>query len=174
MAEPFVGEIRLFSFAFAPKNWAQCNGQLLTITQNQALFSLLGIKYGGDAKTNFNLPDLRGRVPLAYGRSPISGTVYQIANTGGAETVTLTTATMPAHNHNYAVSTVAATRIGPNNTRYYSASPPANLYVPANPDTPLNSAAIDTVGGGQAHPNMQPYVTINFCIALTGYYPPRN
>lgn len=174
MAEPFVGEIRLFSFAFAPKNWAQCNGQLMTITQNQALFSLLGVKYGGNPTTNFNLPDLRGRVPLNYGRSPVSGTVYQIANAGGAEAVTLTAATMPTHNHTYAVSTTAATKIGPNAARYYSASPPANLYVAGQPNVALNAAAVDTVGGGQAHSNMQPYVTLNFCIALTGYYPPRN
>ncbi len=174
VADPFLGEIRLFSFAFAPKNWAQCNGQLLPVQQNQALFALLGVRYGGNGTTNFNLPDLRGRVPLSYGVSPVSGTSYAIANNGGAETVAITTTAMPAHNHTYAVSNGAATRPGPNNSRYYAASSPANLYATAMPDVALNSAAIDTIGGGQGHPNMQPFLTINFCIALAGIYPPRN
>lgn len=174
MAEPFIGEIRLFSFPFAPKGWAKCDGQVLPIQQNQALFALLGVQYGGDGKTNFNLPDLRGRVPLEFGVSLVSGTTYTIGNSGGLEAVTLTNATMPPHTHSYAVSNLAATKAGPNNTRYYAASPPANLYVVGDPSVPLNAAAIDTVGGGQAHPNMQPYLTISFCIALVGIFPPRN
>lgn len=174
MATPFLGEIRMVAFNYAPYGWALCNGQLLSISQNTALFALLGTMYGGDGVTTFALPDLRGRVPIHYGQG--SGlSVYTEGQKGGVEKVTLTQNQMPAHSHG--VNAVAA---GGN-----QASPAGNLpaiestgtsldYSSNAPDAPMNSAMIGSAGGGQPVSIMQPYLVVNFVIALTGVFPSRN
>jgi microcystin-dependent protein len=168
MAEPFLSEIRIFSFDFAPKGWAMCNGQLLPINQNQPLFSLLGTTFGGDGRVNFALPDQRGRVPIHAGGG------FALGQRGGEDAHTLTQAEMPQHQH-----TVMS-----NNAGAGSAANPAgkilgpvnNLYGPANtqPQTPMNALTISNVGGSQAHSNQQPYLVLNFCIALLGIFPSPN
>jgi microcystin-dependent protein len=166
VAEPFLSEIRIMSFNFAPKGWAQCNGQLMPINQNQALFSLLGTTYGGDGRVNFALPDLRGRVPIHVG----SG--HTLGERGGAQTHTLTAADMPAHTHPFNVSTATGTETSPNGA--VLAKAPANAYAtPAQLVGMAPSASLST-GGGQAHLNMQPFLTLTFCIALQGIFPSRN
>lgn len=162
--EPFLGEIRLFSMGFAPKGWMACEGQLLSLTQNVALFSILGTTYGGDGKTNFNLPDLRGRVPIE------SGTTYVQGKADGEATHVLLTAEMPAHFH------VAAAASGPVNTTSPAAATWGNFNngYSATANAPLNPAAIASTGQGLPHPNMQPYLAMNFCIATVGIYPSRS
>ncbi|MGQ7945869.1 phage tail protein [Flavobacterium sp. WC2509] len=169
MAEPFLSETRIMSFNFAPKGWALCNGQLLPINQNQALFSLLGTTFGGNGQTNFALPDLRGRTPIHFGNS------FTLGQKGGEEAHTLTINEMPIHQHilnntNQAVSSnipAAGNSLG--NTA------PNQVYNTSgqNP-VAMNSASISNVGGSQAHLNMQPYLTLNFCIALQGIFPSQN
>lgn len=172
MAEPFIGEIRLFGFNFAPAGWSTCDGQLLNINQNQALYTLLGTTYGGNGTTNFNLPDLRGRTILH--RSTTNPTYLEGAK-GGTETVTLTAASqLPAHTHTlYANSNAGSTNV-PTNTApaaVATANQFAYATAKASPATVLPSL---TSTGGAAHNNLQPSLTLNFCIALTGYYPSRN
>ena len=166
MAEPFLSEIRVMSFNFAPKGWAQCNGQLLPINQNQALFSLLGATYGGNGQTTFALPDLRGKAPLHRGPG------FTLGQTGGEETHTVTTGEMPAHTHplNAGSNTQGGTSIPRNN--FLGGA--ANAYVPTGPLTPLSAQASTFAGGGQPHANLQPYLTLTFCIALQGIYPSPN
>ena len=169
MSEPFIGEIRIFSFGFAPRSWALCNGQLLPINQNQALFSLLGTTYGGDGRTSFALPDLRGRVPLHVGPENVLGA------RAGAETVTLTAAQLPAHTHALQASADVAGATDPSGATL--AKKPrfgADVYAAAAPTTALAPQAIGASGGGQAHTNLQPYSVLNFCIALTGIFPSRD
>lgn len=169
MAEPFLAEIRLMSFQFAPKGWAQCNGQLLPINQNQALFSLLGTNFGGDGRVNFALPDMRGRVPAH------AGTTVQLGWRVGEEAVTLAEANLPSHTHGGKAGDALA-----------NSSSPVNAMVgrkgrlghdlhgaPDNP-TALHSTAGGAAGGSQPHSNMQPYLTLNFCIALQGLFPSQN
>ncbi|HZS04615.1 MAG TPA: tail fiber protein [Blastocatellia bacterium] len=165
MAEPFLSEIRLFSFAFAPKGWALCNGQLLPINQNQALFSLLGTTFGGNGQTTFALPDLRGRVPIHFG----SG--HTLGERGGEQAHTLTLAEMPTHYHQVQASSSNGNTNFPANNVLAKA---LNVY--RNPDnlTQINPASVTNVGGSQAHLNMQPFLTLNFCIALQGIFPSRN
>ena len=165
MAEPFLGELRLMTFVFPPKGWALCNGQLLQINQNQALFSLLGTTYGGDGRTTFGLPDLRGRVPLHMGPS------HTLGQRGGEEGHTLSQSEMPTHVHVMQASTANADLVlgtgnvlASSSTRY---AQPANL-------TTLEPSTSLPVGGSQAHLNMQPYLTLSFCIALQGIFPSRN
>jgi len=170
MAEPFVGEIRLFTFNFAPRGWAKCDGQLMQIQQNNALYSLLGIRFGGDPKANFQLPDLRGRVPVSQG-GPNN---YAIAAKGGAETVVLTEATAPPHTHEFNASSDPADKPGAGG-RVFGNSPVPLYGIPqAGQTVTLAPASISQTGGNQGHENMQPFLTINFCIALLGIYPPRN
>jgi microcystin-dependent protein len=167
MAEPFLSEIRMMSFGFAPKGWATCDGQLLPINQNQALFSLLGTTYGGDGRVNFGLPDLRGRVPTHTG-----GIGHFLGERGGEQTHTLSISELPAHVHVANASSVATggnanpanNFLGGGNNVYHS---PASL-------TPMTSGTLANVGGGQAHMNMQPFLTINFSIALQGIFPSQN
>jgi microcystin-dependent protein len=166
MAEPFLSEIRLMSFSFAPKAWAQCNGQLLPINQNQALFSLLGTTYGGDGRTNFALPDLRGRVPIHVG----SG--HTLGERAGEQAHTLGAAELPAHAH--ALRASSSTGNTPVPTGNVPAANPSALYRPPGSGTPTNAETVTNVGGGQAHQNMQPFLTINFCIALQGIFPSPN
>ena len=167
MATPFIGQISMFSFGFPPKGFALCNGQLLPINQNQALFSLLGTMYGGNGVNNFALPDLRGRTPLHYGQGFTEGQI------GGEENHTLLTTEMPAHNHavNCNNSTTGAV---PAIAGSYWGQTTKPAYAPISDGTKLNAAAIAQAGGSQPHPNMSPFLTINFCIALTGIFPSRN
>lgn len=167
MAEPFLSEIRIMSFVFAPKGWALCNGQLLPINQNQALFSLLGTTFGGDGRVNFALPDLRGRTPIHVG----SG--HTLGEKGGEQAHTLSISELPTHAH---VATATSTNGGviiPSGNLLAGGTP--QLY--HAPDVNLvamNPATLGTVGGSQAHLNMQPFLTLNFCIALQGIFPSPN
>jgi microcystin-dependent protein len=161
--EPFLGEIRLFAFGRAPRGWAACNGQLLPINQNQALFALLGVTYGGNGQTTFQLPDLRGRVPLGFGNN------YPLGSAGGAETHALTAAEMAGHTHAVMASSVAGTSAAIGG--HYFAG--AMNYSPIATGT-MAGAAVATAGASEPHPNMQPYSTVNFYIALSGIFPSRN
>lgn len=166
MAEPFLSEIRLMSFVFAPKGWALCNGQLLPINQNQALFSLLGTTFGGDGRVNFALPDLRGRVPLHVG----SG--HTLGERGGEQAHTLSIAELPTHTHTVNSSANAGT-VGTASGNLYAKSLSAAYNAPENL-TALSPDALTNVGGSQAHLNMQPFLTLSFCIALQGIFPSPN
>ncbi|MEQ9207990.1 MAG: tail fiber protein [Phycisphaerales bacterium] len=166
----FVGEIRMVGFNFAPQGWAKCDGQLLPINQNTALFSLLGTQYGGNGETNFGLPDLRGRVPMHYGQGP-GLPVHPIGQKAGAESTTLSLAHLPPHNHPVTISTSSA--------EGDSAIPGGNAlakssnggYTTQPTDSALGGVASTSAGSGQAHSNMQPYQAVNFIIALTGIFP---
>ncbi|MFS0553603.1 phage tail protein [Brevibacillus sp. 179-C9.3 HS] len=165
MAEPFLGEIRQFSFSFAPRGWALCNGQLLNINQNQALYALLGTTYGGNGTTNFALPDLRGRVPVHWGNGVTFG------QKAGAETHTLTVKEMPAHNHlAIGTNTIGDTRVADKN---YWAQNNSTTYAMVM-DADMSAQALAKSGGSLPHQNMQPYTVVNFCIALQGIFPTRN
>lgn len=163
MAEPFLGELRLMSFNFPPKGWAGCNGQLLPINQNQALFSLFGTMYGGDGRVNFGLPDLRSRVPLHIGAGFSQGQKL------GEEFHTLTQAEMPAHNHIIQASSQQGSQAAP--TILASVE---NTYRPANEMTSIHPETLTPVGGGQPHENRQPFTVLNWCVALQGIFPSRN
>ena len=163
MAEPFLSEIRIMSFEFAPKGWALCNGQLLPINQNQGLFSLLGTTFGGDGRVNFALPDLRGRTPIHVG----SG--HTLGERGGEQAHTLSIAELPEHTHTFNVNNGTGTATNPNGA--VLAKAPANLYGPATALVAMNAAMSQNTGGSQAHLNMQPFLTLSCCIALQGIFP---
>jgi microcystin-dependent protein len=165
MSEPFLAEIRIVGFNFAPRGWAQCDGQILPINQHQALYSLLGTTYGGDGRTSFALPDLRGRAPKHVGEGVTQG------QKGGLETVALTAAQMPEHEHEARASQAAGDTPVPTGNVLASAD---NLYGEPTNLTALRSGSVANVGGGQGHENMQPYLALNFCIALQGLFPPRD
>jgi microcystin-dependent protein len=166
--EPFLGEIRMMSFAYAPRGWAQCNGQLLPINQNQALFSLLGTQFGGDGRTTFALPDLRGRVPIHTG-----GSHPTVGERAGEEAHTLTLAELSTHTHVLNASTADANSPVP--TGNVLAKTGGNqLYGPPSNLVSLVPGTVTNIGGGQAHLNMQPYLAINYCIALLGIFPSPN
>ena len=172
MSEPFIGEIRMFGFQFAPRGWATCDGQLLPISQNSALFSLLGTIYGGDGRTTFALPDLRGRSPLHQGSGP-GLTPRQIGNRGGAEQETLSSNQMPSHNHGFNISSSFG-NIDSGSGALIS-TPGSSVFVNGSPaNVTLAASTISNTGGSQPHNNMAPYLTINFCIALMGIFPSRN
>lgn len=171
MAEPFLSEIRIMSFVFAPKGWALCNGQLLPINQNQALFSLLGTTFGGDGRVNFALPDLRGRTPIHVG----SG--HTLGERGGEQAHTLSISELPEHTHILYASNSPGNSTNPRfgTTGHVLAQDPGNGYTSStNNLTALNSGSIANVGGSQAHLNMQPFLTLSFCIALQGIFPSPN
>ncbi|MEJ5150447.1 phage tail protein [Comamonas sp. MYb396] len=171
MSEFFMGQVMMTGFNFAPKGFAQCNGQLLPITQNTALFSLLGTFYGGNGVNSFALPDLRGRTPIHY--ADAMGNPASIGQQGGVENVTLLPAQMPSHTHTLRASTATGTtRIPKGNALATSAS--TALYATGSPNVPLAPQSISSAGNTQPHPNMQPSTTLNFCIALQGIYPSRN
>ena len=171
MADPFVAEIRIFPFNFAPKGWAWCDGQLMPLSQNTALFSLLGTTYGGNGKSNFALPDLQGRAPMHPGQGP-GLSLHDLGETGGSETVTLLESEIPAHPHVLTASLLPAD--SPNPTGALTAAPASdNLYAPANTLVSMAPESLAPAGGDQPHNNMQPYLTFYFCIALQGVFPPR-
>jgi microcystin-dependent protein len=174
MADPFVAEIRIFPFNFAPKGWAWCDGQLLPLSQNTALFSLLGTTYGGNGKSNFALPDLQGRAPMHPGQGP-GLSLHDLGETGGSQTVTLLESEIPAHPHVMRASGDVADNNVPANAML--AKPIGrgnNLYITVtSPLVALNNSALAPAGGDQPHNNMQPYLTFYFCIALQGVFPPR-
>ena len=170
MAEPFLSEIRIMSFAFAPRGWALCNGQLLPINQNQALFSLLGTTFGGDGRVNFALPDLRGRTPIHVG----SG--HTLGERGGEQAHTLSIAELPQHTHALSATTAqaAANTNAANPTEMLAQSNFSPLYAAASSLQAAAPTAISNVGGSQAHLNMQPFLTLTFAIALQGIFPSQN
>ncbi len=165
MAEPFLSEIRIMSFVFAPKGWALCNGQLLPINQNQALFSLLGTTFGGDGRVNFALPDLRGRTPIHVGNS------HTLGERGGEQAHTLSIAELPEHTHVANATSAQATTSTPATNLLLAKSTPQNLYGAASNLQAMAPQTIANVGGSQAHLNMQPFLTLSFCIALQGIFP---
>src|SRR6267142_4392005 len=172
MADPFVAEIRIFPFNFAPKGWAFCDGQLLPLSQNTALFSLLGTTYGGDGKSTFALPNLQGSAPMHPGQGP-GLSLYDLGQQGGSETVTLLFSEMPGHNHTALAHAGNSTQTDPaahawsgsDVSKQYNATPDANKF--------MNDRALSLTGGGLPHNNLAPYLVLNFCIALQGIFPPR-
>jgi microcystin-dependent protein len=167
MGTPYLAEIRIMSFNFAPQGWAFCDGQLLPINQNQALYSLLGTTYGGNGQTTFALPNLKGRVPMHE-----QFQAFTLGETGGSETVTLSIAQLPTHTHTVTSTQTADANSSniPDNTRVLG-NANLNAYSSQGPLTPLAPDTLASVGGSQPHNNMSPYLVLNFCIALTGYYP---
>lgn len=165
MAEPFLAEIRLVSFGFAPKGWAFCNGQILPINQNQALFSLLGTTFGGDGRVNFALPDLRGRTPIHV------GSAHTLGERGGEQAHTLSIAEIPTHAHVLQASSANGTTAVPGATTVLAASANYEAYRAPTSLVATSAASVTNVGGSQAHLNMQPFLTISFCIALQGIFP---
>jgi len=165
MAEPFLSEIKIMSFGFPPKGWALCDGQLLPINQNQALFSLLGTTYGGDGRVNFGLPDLRGRAPMHMG----SG--HTLGERGGEQGHTLSISEIPTHVHTLKGSTTQASTPTPDVNTVLSASTPQMIYAAGGSLGAMSPAEVGNVGGSQAHLNMQPFLVLNFSIALQGIFP---
>jgi microcystin-dependent protein len=168
MAEPFLSEIRIMSFGYAPRGWAMCNGQLLPINQNQALFSLLGTTFGGNGQTNFALPDLRGNVPIHVGQG------HTLGEKGGQQAHTLTISEIPMHIHTANAANVPSTAGNPSNARLVSQAQGSNIYGPTSNLQTMAPNTITNVGGSQAHLNMQPFLALNFCIALQGIFPSPN
>ena len=175
MSEPFVGEIRMFAGNFAPRGWAFCDGQLLAVSQNDALFSLLGTIYGGDGRTTFGLPDMRGRIPIHAGSGP-GLSARRLGSKGGAESVTLTTNELPSHTHSVRASDATGTARTPVNN-YFAEESGANVYHAA----PLSSSVVNldassmtSTGGSRSHTNLMPAICVNFIVALFGIYPSRN
>jgi microcystin-dependent protein len=182
MSTPFIAEIRAFGFNFAPVYWALCNGQSLSIAQNEALFALIGTTYGGDGVTTFNLPNLQGSVPMHWGNGP-GGFNTVIGEVQGSTTVTLTTAQTPQHNHTITVQEFpsggdhTARTPKPNPNAWLSNSAPYGLWFDTgspNLNAQFSQAALSPVGGSSPHENRQPYLAVNFCICLSGIYPSQN
>ena len=168
MAQPYVGEIRMFAGNFAPAGWMLCEGQLLPISENETLFNLIGTTYGGDGESTFALPDLQGRIPVHQGNGHI------LAETGGAEEITLTANQIAAHTHPLAASQNAGSAANAQNNDICS-SPSLLLYIEGqSPDTNLSPSVVGSTGGNQPHTNFQPYLCVNFIISLYGIYPPPN
>jgi microcystin-dependent protein len=169
MSEPFLAEVKMFGFNFAPQGWAFCDGQILPINQNQSLYSLLGTTYGGDGRTSFGLPDLRSRTPIHAGQG------HTLGQKSGTETVTLDQDQMPQHTHGFNVATADATeQRAANAGDSVLAKANVNMYKTGAGNTTLDPATISSAGGGQGHNNMQPTLAVNFAIALQGLFPSRN
>jgi microcystin-dependent protein len=176
MTDVYVGQIMMAGFGFAQRYFAQCNGQVLPANQNAALFSLLGAQYGGDGRTTFALPDLRGRTPVGAGTSQDPGwqpPAYPQGNAAGAEAVGLSIAQMPAHGHMVSATTAAGASRNPSAQIYGATTGQEALYAPPGAQVVLNSTCVSAAGNSESHPNMQPYLAINFVIALNGIYPTR-
>jgi microcystin-dependent protein len=172
MSEPFVGEIRMFAGNFAPRGWAFCDGQLLAVSQNDALFSLLGTIYGGDGRTTFGLPDLRGRIPIHAGHGP-GLSERRLGAKGGAEKVTLTVNQLPSHSHRLHATNQQANTLEPV-TRALAPTAFGDVYSPDFAPENMSSSAITQVGGSRSHTNLMPFLCIHFIIALVGIYPSRH
>jgi microcystin-dependent protein len=172
MSEPYIGEIRMFAGTFAPAGWSMCDGQLMPISQNDALFTLIGTTYGGDGQETFGLPNIQSRVPIHMGTGS-SGTNYQLAETGGAESVTLTTNQIPIHNHAFVGTTRAANEPSPQG-KLTAASAQVQWARIIAPNAALSNTAVSPVGGSQPHENMQPYLVITYIISLFGVFPQQN
>lgn len=170
MADPFVAEIRMFPFNFAPKGWAPCSGQLLPIAQNTALFSLLGTTYGGDGKSTFALPNLNGRTPMGPGQGP-GLSLYDLGQSGGSETVSLQVSEIPSHTHQISGVANIGNSDAPDGPLAQS-SIRSSAYAPTS-DTTMAAGTMATAGGGAPHNNMSPYLTLGFYIATQGVFPPR-
>jgi microcystin-dependent protein len=171
MGEPFVGEIRMFGGSFAPAGWAMCQGQSMPISENETLFNLIGTTYGGDGQETFNLPDLQGRVPVHVGQGPGITQNYVLGEEGGVETVTLTTQTIPIHNHALLASTDFGQAPQPQNA-FFAQPSTGKMYVGAQtPVVNLNNNELTPAGGSQPHENLQPYLTLTFIISLFGVFP---
>jgi microcystin-dependent protein len=170
MADPFVAEIRIIPFNFAPKGWAFCDGQLMPLSQNTALFSLLGTTYGGNGQSNFALPNLQGSAPMQPGQGP-GLSLRDLGETGGEETVTLLETEMPSHTHTAKGGGLLANQVSPVGNTWSGA--PQNPYTATSNSTTMNPAALSVSGGSQPHNNMPPYLTFYFVIALQGVFPPR-
>ena len=173
MSDPFIAEIRIFAGNFAPRGWALCNGQLLPIAQNMALFSLIGTTYGGDGRTTTGLPNLQGRAPMHPGRGP-GLTTRRLGEIGGVENVTLSEAQMANHTHQMMASPSPGEIPGPGTENTLARSVGASAYAAASNLVSFDSATMPANGGGQSHDNLQPYLTLNYIIALTGLYPSRS
>lgn len=171
MASPYLAQISLFAGNFAPRGWMFCNGQTLPIAQYSALFALLGTTYGGNGQTTFQLPDLRGRVPLGNFQGPGLSN-YSLGQQGGTETVTLLSTQIPAHNHPLQASTAAPSTPTPANASLPTGS--SRIYAAGGASQALNLSSIGNTGGSQPHPNMQPYLALNYIIAVEGLFPSRN
>lgn len=169
--EQYIGEIRMFAGNYAPEGWIFCNGQVLPISQYEALYSLIGITYGGDGQSTFALPDLRGRIPLHQGQNPQTGTAFTVGDKYGTETVALTVGQMPPHTHVVAASSVPGESASPQNAFWARKN---TQYSSANPTAAMNPGAITTTGGSKAHDNMMPFLAVSFIIALEGEYPTRD
>lgn len=172
MSEPFVGEIRMFAGNFAPRGWAFCDGQLLAVSQNDALFSLLGTVYGGDGRTTFGLPDLRGRIPLHAGHGP-GLSERRLGSKGGEEKVTLTVNQLPSHSHPFQATSAAGTDNNPQGKQVGESSS-VDLYFEGTPTVDMAQQAITETGGSQSHANLMPFLCVHFIIALFGIYPSRH
>lgn len=176
MSEVFIGQVMSVAFSFPPKGFAQCDGQILSIAQNQALFSLLGVVYGGNGTVTFALPDLRGRVPVGFGPSLDPNwqpPAYALGERAGVEAVTLTAAQLPSHTHQCSGTTAQGDKGNPTNALYGTNGEPIYGNAGAG-EVVLSAGSIASAGGNQAHTNMQPFTAINFCIALTGIFPSRS
>jgi microcystin-dependent protein len=171
MADPFVAEIRIFPFNFAPRGWAWCDGQLLPLSQNTALFSLLGTTYGGNGKSNFALPDLQGRAPMHPGQGP-GLSLHDLGETGGSETVTLLESEIPAHSHAVQVSQADGLESGPAGQQFATGIG-IGMYAVPGAIVQMSPNSLAPAGGDQPHNNLQPYLTFYFNIALQGVFPPR-
>lgn len=170
MSDPFIGEIRMFGGNFAPAGWAFTQGQLLAISQNDALFTLIGTTYGGDGESTFALPDIQGRFPIHAGQGPGISQNYQLAEKAGVESVTLTVQQMPTHNHAFLASTSIAQNPQPTSS-VPAQSSVVKLYSGDSPDSAMNAQMFSPVGGSQPHENMQPYLAISFILSLFGIFP---
>ena len=180
MAQPYIGEIRCFGFSFAPRGWAFCNGQLLSIADNTPLYTILGTNYGGDGQATFGLPNLQGQIPMHWGNGT-AGLSTVLGEVAGVSSVSLLTSNLPVHTH-----TIASAIVAPGGLSEHSASPSGTALIgPSNPDAvyvstaptmnaQFSANAISITGGSQPHDNMQPYLAVNFCIALEGIYPSQN
>ena len=170
MAQPFIGEIRMFAGNFPPNGWMFCDGQLMPISQNDALFILIGTTYGGDGQETFALPNLQSRVPMHFGNGP-DGVNYQMGESGGVESVTLTTQQIPVHTHTLIGSSGGATQTGPGGNIYATSAQVEYATAGLTTDSNMNAAAISPVGGSQPHENLQPYICINYILSLFGLFP---